>query len=101
MKTYFVYILASRKNGTLYIGVTNDLARRILEHRNGTFGGYTDTYRVHDLVHYESTNDVRAAIEREKQLKNWRRAWKLALIEKENPAWRDLLPFLDPASSSG
>ena len=101
MNTYFVYVMSSRKNGTLYIGVTSDLAKRVREHKSGVFIGFTDKYRVHDLVFFESTGDIRVGVEREKQLKNWRRAWKVALIEKENPAWADLAPFLDPESSSG
>ena len=89
-KTYYVYILASGLNGTLYIGVTNDLIRRVYEHKNDVVPGFTKTYKVHSLVYFEETNDIRAAIEREKQLKKWRREWKLDLIEKDNPQWEDL-----------
>ena len=90
MKSYFVYILASARNGTLYIGVTNNLERRMYEHGHRLQSGFTDTYNVTRLVYFEETLSVEAAIAREKQLKNWRRAWKLELIEKENPEWRDL-----------
>jgi putative endonuclease len=90
MSEYYVYILASQRNGTLYIGVTNDLVRRISEHKNGQIEGFTKKYKVNQLVHFEDTNDISAAIEREKQLKKWKRAWKLKLIEEENPEWRDL-----------
>ena len=90
MKSYFVYILASARNGTLYIGVTNNLERRMYEHSHHLQSGFTDTYNVTRLVYLEETSSVEVAIAREKQLKNWRRAWKLELIEKENPEWRDL-----------
>ncbi len=90
MKQFFIYILASQRNGTLYIGVTNDLARRIYEHRNGLIEGFTKKYHVHQLVYYEVCEDVQAAIEREKRLKKWNRKWKLELIEKFNPKWMDL-----------
>jgi len=90
MKTYYVYILASGKNGTLYIGITNNLEKRIYEHKNHLREGFTDKYDVTKLVYYEETNDVWVAIEREKQLKNWRRQWKINQIEKVNPGWRDL-----------
>ena len=89
-KNYFVYILASKRNGTLYIGVTNNLERRMYEHKNKLIGGFTKKYSVDKLVHYEMTNDVRSAIQREKQLKKRNRKWKLELIEKENPEWKDL-----------
>ena len=90
MHEYYVYLLASKKNGTLYVGVTNDLIRRVYEHKNDLVEGFTKQYQVHDLVWFESTGSVEAAIQREKQLKNWKREWKVALIEKENPEWRDL-----------
>jgi len=89
-RTYYVYILANRRNGTLYIGVTNDLVRRIYEHKNDLVPGFTKTYHVHSLVYYEQTNDVMSALNREKQLKWWRRSWKIALIEEINPDWKDL-----------
>jgi putative endonuclease len=85
-----VYILASQRNGTLYIGVTGDLVRRIWEHRNDCVAGFTQRHGVHLLVHYEMHESMLAAIEREKQLKKWRREWKLRLIEAGNPGWRDL-----------
>jgi putative endonuclease len=87
---YYVYILANRKSGTLYVGVTNNLARRLYEHVNGLTKGFTKKYDVHCLVYFELTSDVTSAIAREKQLKNWKREWKIALIEKENPDWNDL-----------
>ena len=90
MKSYFVYILASARNGTLYIGVTNNLERRMYEHSHHLQPVFTDMYNVTRLVYFEETSSVEVAIAREKQLKNWRRAWKLELIEKENPEWRDL-----------
>lgn len=90
MKTYFVYILASKRNGTLYIGMTHDLLRRVFEHRTDQNEGFTKRYQVHQLVWFESTSDVEAAILREKQLKKWKRQWKIELIEKDNPEWRDL-----------
>jgi putative endonuclease len=86
---YCVYILASRRNGTLYVGVTNDLVRRVWEHRQG-IGGFTTKYGVTRLVYFEDTPNVTAAIQREKNLKRWSRAWKIALIERANPEWGDL-----------
>lgn len=90
MKNYFVYILASKKNGTLYIGVTNDLTRRIDEHKRGLVEGFTKKYNVKNLVYFEQTEDVESAITREKQMKEWQRSWKIKLIEKNNPEWKDL-----------
>jgi putative endonuclease len=90
MKTYYVYIFASKRNGTLYIGITNDLARRVYEHKSGLIKGFTKKYSVNKLVYFESTNDVNAAILREKRLKKWKRQWKIELIEKLNPDWNDL-----------
>jgi putative endonuclease len=89
-KTYYVYVLASKRNGTLYIGVTNDLERRLYEHKNNLVDGFTKRYKVHHLVYYESVNDVNAALQREKQLKRWSRKWKTELIEKVNPELSDL-----------
>jgi putative endonuclease len=89
-KTYHVYMLASRRNGTLYLGVTNNLSRRAYEHKRNALPGFTSRYNVHVLVWYESYNDINEAITREKQLKKWERAWKLKLIEDFNPIWRDL-----------
>ena len=90
MSDYYVYIMASRKNGTLYIGVTRNLIKRVYEHKNDLVKGFTQKYQIHDLVYYESTTSVSAAIAREKQLKAWHRPWKIALIEKFNPLWKDL-----------
>ena len=87
---YYVYILASRRNGTLHVGVTNDLVRRIYEHKSDLVDGFTKRYRVHLLVYHESTGDVTSAIQREKQIKKWNRAWKIDLIERENLRWDDL-----------
>ncbi|MBS3964873.1 MAG: GIY-YIG nuclease family protein [Methylomonas sp.] len=92
MKQPVVYILASQRNGTLYIGVTSDLIKRIWEHKNNAVEGFTQKYNVHQLVYFEQHQEMLAAISREKQLKKWNRAWKLALIEKSNPEWRDLWP---------
>jgi putative endonuclease len=85
-----VYILASQRNGTLYIGVTSDLVKRVWEHRNDLREGFTKRYGVHQLVYYEMHGDMSAAITREKQLKKWNREWKLRLIEERNPTWQDL-----------
>ena len=85
-----VYILASKRNGTLYVGVTSDLARRIGEHKNDLVEGFTQKYGVHMLVYYEMHDDMLSAITREKQINKWNRDWKLRLIERENPEWRDL-----------
>ena len=89
-KLYFVYILASKRNGTLYIGVTNDLIRRVWEHREGVALGFTKKYGVTTLVYYEVFEEISAAIQRETRLKKWKRLWKIALIEKDNPRWLDL-----------
>jgi len=98
---YYVYILSSQKNGTLYIGVTNNLQRRIYEHQNNLVDGFTKKYKIHNLVYYEQTDSVESAIIREKQLKNWKREWKVKLIEENNIAWRDLsLEWMDSESSS-
>ena len=85
-----VYILASKRNGTLYIGVTSDLVKRVWQHRSDLVEGFTKRYGVHMLVYYELHTSMREAIRREKQVKKWNRAWKIELIEKENPHWRDL-----------
>ena len=99
MKNYYTYILASKRNGTLYIGVTNDLVRRIYEHKNHLIEGFTSKYDVSRLVYYEITSDVKSALSREKQLKSWNRQWKLELIEKSNPNWNDLYDDLVPGFS--
>ncbi len=91
---YYVYILASQPHGTIYIGVTNDLLRRVEQHRDGLVKGFTERYKVHQLVHFEECPDISAAIWREKRLKKWNRVWKLRLIESENPNWKDLYPEL-------
>ena len=91
--SYFVYMLASQRNGTLYIGVTNDLVRRIGEHRAGLVPGFTRKYRVTMLIWYEQHQYVNDAILRERRLKRWHRSWKLELVEAMNPQWRDL--YLD------
>ena len=90
MHQYYVYILASKRNGTLYIGATNNLVRRVWEHKNDVVEGFTRKYGVHQLVWYEVADTPDAAITREKQLKKWNRAWKLRLIEEKNPHWNDL-----------
>lgn len=90
MKSYFVYILASKRNGTLYTGITNNLTRRIYEHRQNLIDGFTKKYNVHKLVFFEETGDINEAILREKRIKKWKRRWKIELIEKENSGWKDL-----------
>ena len=90
MSAYYVYILASKRNGTLYIGMTNNLVRRVWEHKNNVVEGFTKKYGVHQLIWYEVADTPQAAITREKQLKKWNRAWKLKLIEAGNPEWKDL-----------
>lgn len=87
---YYVYILASRRDGVLYVGVTNDLSRRVWEHKQGIASAFTRKYQVHRLVWRECFTDIREAIDCEKRLKKWRRGWKINLIEKDNPDWQDL-----------
>lgn len=94
-KKFYVYILASDRNGTLYVGITSDLGRRMEEHRTGALSGFTSRYDVKRLVHYEVYDDAENAILREKRLKEWKRAWKLRLIEKDNPDWIDLWETLN------
>ena len=89
-KQFYVYILASKRNGTLYIGVTSDLVQRIWQHKNKMVKGFTKKYNVDRLVYYETHSNVESAITREKQMKKWRRAWKIRLIEGENSDWNDL-----------
>ncbi len=89
-KNYYVYMLASTRRGTLYVGVTNDIARRIYEHKTESLDGFTKRYGVKHLVWYEATPDIEAAIDHEKRIKRWRREWKFDLVEKDNPEWRDL-----------
>ncbi|MER2520730.1 MAG: GIY-YIG nuclease family protein [Bdellovibrionales bacterium] len=86
----YFYILANQRNGTLYKGVTNDLIRRVSEHKEGKIKGFSQRYCIKTLVYYEGYDDIRAAIAREKQVGEWKRAWKLKLIEDTNPEWRDL-----------
>jgi putative endonuclease len=89
-----VYILASKRNGTHYIGVTSDLIKRVWEHKNDLVDGFTKKYGVHQLMYFEMHEDMASAIQREKQLKKWNRNWKIQLIEKENPEWADLYESL-------
>lgn len=90
MRRFFVYILASRRDGTLYVGMTSDLVRRVWEHKTKPVPGFTERYGVSRLVYFECLDDAENAIRREKQVKKWRRAWKVELIERANPQWRDL-----------
>ncbi len=95
---YYVYILASGKDGTLYIGVTNDLIRRVFEHKSRIIQGFTKKYNVDKLVYFEEVQDIYSAITREKAMKKWRRAWKIRHIENNNPGWRDLYEDMIKAS---
>jgi putative endonuclease len=90
MKSYYLYILASNRNGTLYIGVTSDLIKRLQQHKTKITDGFSKKYDVRKLVHYEQTGSILSAITREKTLKKWKRAWKIKLIEQNNPNWDDL-----------
>lgn len=90
MEESYIYILASRRNGTLYVGSTTNLIKRIWEHKNNVIPGFTAKYNVHQLVYYEEHQDIMEAAKRERRLKNWCRKWKLNLIEQFNPTWRDL-----------
>ena len=94
MNNYYVYILTNKKDGVLYIGVTNDVKRRVWEHKQKIVKGFTKKYNVDRLMYFEQTSDVHAAIEREKQVKKWKREWKVELIEKDNKAWSDLYEIL-------
>lgn len=89
-KAFYIYILANKRNGTLYIGVTSDLIKRIWEHKNKVIDGFSKKYGIDTLVYYEQHNSAESAINREKRLKDWNRKWKLKLIEKHNPEWKDL-----------
>lgn len=89
-KQYYVYILANKRNGTLYTGITNDLVKKVYEHKNNLVEGFTKKYNIHMLVYYESTQNIMSAITKEKQIKAWKRTWKLNLIEKMNPDCNDL-----------
>ena len=90
MSQYYVYIMTSERYGTLYAGVTSDLVGRVYQHKTDAVEGFTKKYKVHRLVYYEVHDDIRCAITREKQIKKWRRAWKIRLIEEKNPTWDDL-----------
>ena len=90
MNHYYVYILASKRNGTLYIGVTNNLLKRVAQHKSGATDGFTKKYKVAILVYFEETSDINMAITKEKQIKKWNRSWKLKLIEEKNKNWKDL-----------
>lgn len=90
MKSSYFYIMASKKNGVIYVGMTAGLKRRVFEHRNGLVDGFTKEYYVHRLVYFEKYNDINDAIKREKCVKKWRRGWKIELIEKDNSDWEDL-----------
>jgi len=94
MRSYWIYILCSKRNGTLYVGLTNDLERRIFEHKNKLYPGFTKKYGVDKLVYCEEFDYIHDAIAREKSLKKWHRKWKLALIEEANPNWDDLSQYL-------
>ena len=99
--TLYVYILASKSQGTLYVGVTNDLIRRVAEHKQGVVPGFTKRYGVDKLVYWEAFDDYEGAIVREKKLKRWRRDWKRALIEETNPNWVDLMGQIAPGFAVG
>ena len=90
MKSFFVYILTSKKNGTLYIGLTSNLKTRIYQHKQSVVKGFTQKYHVHSLVYFEKYDDIQEALKRERRLKKWNRDWKIKLIEKVNPDWKDL-----------
>ncbi|HET55300.1 MAG TPA: GIY-YIG nuclease family protein [Ignavibacteria bacterium] len=90
MNQYYLYIMTNKKYGTLYTGVTNDLVRRVSEHKQGVIKGFTKKYNLKMLVYYEIYNDIKEAIKREKAIKKWNRKWKIELIEKMNPDWNDL-----------
>jgi len=98
MKAGFVYIMANRKNGTIYIGVTSDLAKRVWEHREGVIGGFTKRYGCKLLIWYEAYDDLQEARRRELQMKEWKRAWKVRMIEEQNLNWDDLFPTLFDAA---
>jgi putative endonuclease len=93
-KSYYIYILSSSKRGTLYIGVTNNLIRRITEHKKEINNGFTSKYHIKDLVYFEQTDNIESALQREKQIKKWNRQWKIELIEANNPKWNDLFSDL-------
>lgn len=90
----YVYILASKRKGTLYVGVTSDLVKRIYQHKHNLMPGFTQRYSVHNLVYFESVEEIKSAIRREEQLKKWKRDWKIRLVESHNPEWHDLYATL-------
>ncbi|EKD73113.1 MAG: hypothetical protein ACD_45C00459G0001 [uncultured bacterium] len=90
MKNYYIYIMASKRNGTLYTGITSDLIKRVYQHKTEEIPGFTSKYKVNQLVYYEIHTDIREAIKREKNIQAWKRTWKLRLIEEKNPNWNDL-----------
>jgi putative endonuclease len=89
-KEYYVYLMASKRNGTLYTGMTSDLIKRVWQHKSGVADGFTSKYKVNSLVYYETHGDVMEAIKREKNIQAWKRLWKIRVIEEENPTWDDL-----------
>jgi putative endonuclease len=93
-RQYYIYILTNKKYGTFYTGVTNDLTRRVYEHKNDLIEGFTKKYQTHILVYFEITSSIQEAIRREKQIKAWKRDWKINVIERENPGWNDLFSSL-------
>lgn len=99
-KIGYIYIMTQKPRGVLYVGVTSNLENRVYQHKNNSISGFTSKYNLHIMVYYEVFNDIRDAITREKQLKNWRRQWKIELIEKENYEWRDLYNNITDAESS-
>ncbi|MBN2240849.1 MAG: GIY-YIG nuclease family protein [Dehalococcoidales bacterium] len=94
MNEYYVYIMASRPHGSLYTGVTDNLIKRVFQHKNGFVSSHTKRYRVKRLVYFEQHSSIESAIQREKQIKNWNRQWKINLITKTNPKWDDLYPSI-------
>jgi putative endonuclease len=97
MREYYVYILASKKNGTLYVGMAKELGKRVVRHKDGRGSKFVQKYKIHILIYYEKVKGYREARKRERQLKWWKRKWKLALIEQTNPEWKDLgKEILDP-----
>ena len=95
-KSFYTYIMASKRNGTLYVGVTSDLVKRVYQHRNRLIEGFTKKYAVHTLVYFECLDSFEAAVRREKQVKAWKRQWKMRLIEENNPRWEDLYNKIIP-----
>ncbi len=96
MRQYYIYIMSNKKNGTIYVGVTNDLVRRVSEHKNGLVEGFTKKHALKNLVYFEPFDSIEGAIVREKQLKKWNRAWKMRLIQQTNMDWHDLFAEIVP-----